>query len=252
MSSVSQDQTVVLITGANQGLGFECVKKLASEQSNYIILLGARDPVKGKEATSKITNLASGTSVDLLEIDINNDASLANAAKTVEARYGRLDALFNNAGISAVGKPGSRECYNAVLATNVTGPACATEAFLPLLRKAQHPRLLFMSSGLASCTQMLDPKSPYWQLGDGPDYKAYIVSKCADNMLGVMYAVQLGKEGFKVNLIDPGFRATNINGYSPYGGLASEGAIQACKLIVNTDKDGPHATFSDMDGILPW
>jgi NAD(P)-dependent dehydrogenase (short-subunit alcohol dehydrogenase family) len=252
MSAITSRHTLVLVSGANQGLGYEIVKKLAAEQADYHILLGSRNFEKGKKAAGSITNVANGTSVEPIELDIDSDDSLAKAATYVAEKYGRLDVLFNNAGISKVQGVTPREEFNRVLTTNVTGYACTTEAFLPLLRKAEMPRLLFMSSGLGSLTCALDPQFPFYGLGVALRNKAYITSKCADNMLGVLYAVQLGKEGFKVNMIDPGFRATNLNGYAEAGGDASEGAIQACKLIADTDKNGLHATFTSMDRVYPW
>lgn len=252
MPSITPNTTLVLITGANQGLGFECVKKLAAEQPDYHILLGSRSSDKGKQAASSITDLAKGTSVEPLELDMGNDASIAQAAKYVEDTYGRLDVLFNNAGISSVAGADFRGNFDGVLSTNVTGYACVTEAFIPLLRKAQIPRLVFMSSGLGSIATTLDPTSPFYGLGNAPSGKAYIVSKCADNMLGALYAVQLGKDGFKVNMIDPGYRATNLNHYSAQAGKPSDGAIQACKVITDTDKNGMHAKFTSTELVYPW
>lgn len=240
--------TVVLITGANQGLGFECVKKLAAEQPNYHILLGSRNAQRGTDAAAKVTKLAPGSQVEPIQLDITDDESIAKAAKYVEDKFGRLDVLFNNAAISKAPGKSFRDEMNEILNTNTTSAACMTEAFLPLLKKAPVPRLVFMSSGLGSAAHTLDPTTPF----HGWIFKAYAASKAAMNLLGVSYAVLHGKEGIKVNMIDPGYRSTNINGFSETGGKAEDGALQACKIIVNTDKDGPHATFTNIDGVVPW
>ncbi|KIW09812.1 hypothetical protein PV08_11913 [Exophiala spinifera] len=240
--------TVVLITGANQGLGFECVKKLAAEQPDYHILLGSRNAQRGTDAAAKVTDLAPGSKVEPIQLDVTDDESIAKAAKYVEQKFGRLDVLFNNAGISKSPGKSFRDEMNEIYNTNTTSAACVTEAFLPLLKKAPVPRLVFMSSGLASAANTLDTALPFY----GWIFKAYSASKAAMNNLGLSYAVLHGKEGFKVNMIDPGYRSTNINGFSETGGRAEEGALQACKIIVDTDKDGPHATFTSIEGTVPW
>ncbi|OAP56375.1 hypothetical protein AYL99_09554 [Fonsecaea erecta] len=243
--------TVVLITGANQGIGFECVKKLATEQPNYRIILCSRDAQKGKEAAAAVTHFAKNTTVEALELDINNDESIARAAKYVEEKYDRLDALLNNAGImSTPGAKSFRDDLRGVMETNAISAACVTEAFIPLMEKSPHPRIVFMSSNFGSITYCLDASRPFY----GYDAKPYFTSKAAMNMLGAQYAVQLGNKrgGFKVNMVDPGFRSTNLNGFHEYGGDPAEGAVEACRLIISTDEDGPNGTFTSIEGPLPW
>jgi len=246
----SPNQTIVLITGANQGLGYEAVKKLAAEQPDYTILLGSRNLENGEKAASTITNLASGTSVVPITLDVDSDDTIDAAAKKVQADYGRLDVLFNNAGVGAASMEGTyRQKMRSVIETNLIGAAVTTEAFIPLLKKSQAPRLLFMSSGIGSIGNTLNPSFPMY----GHDDKPYSTSKAGLNMLAAMYSVQLGKEGFKVNVICPGFRATRINGYHDMAGKPEDGIIAACDLIVSTDKDGPHGTFTAQDyGSWPW
>jgi NAD(P)-dependent dehydrogenase (short-subunit alcohol dehydrogenase family) len=89
-------KTLVLITGANRGLGYFAAQQLASKGS-YHVLLGSRNFDAAKTAVS---SLAEDTSVkvnaadfDPLEIDVTSDTSIAKAAKTVESKYGRLDIL---------------------------------------------------------------------------------------------------------------------------------------------------------------
>ena len=92
----SSPDTVVLITGANQGLGLECVKKLAAEQPNYHILLASRNLEGGKRAASAIGNIAQTTTVEALELDVDDDDSIAKAVKYVEQIYGRLDGRHSS------------------------------------------------------------------------------------------------------------------------------------------------------------
>ncbi|OQV01252.1 hypothetical protein CLAIMM_06640 [Cladophialophora immunda] len=241
--------TVVLTTGANQGIGFECVKKLAAEQPHYRIILCSRDVARGTEAANAVTDFAEDTTVQALELDVNSDESIAQAVQYVEEKYGRLDVLFNNAGImSTPGAKSFRDDLCGVMETNAISAACVTEAFIPLMKKSPRPRIVFMSSNFGSIAYCLDPARPFY----GYDAKPYFTAKAAMNMIGAQYAVQLGKEGFKVNMVDPGFRSTNLNGFHEYGGNPAEGAVEACRVMVNTDKDGPNGTFTSLEGPLPW
>lgn len=241
-------QRVTLITGANQGLGYEAVKRLASQYPDNIVLLGSRSADKGKAAADTITQLASGSRVVPFVIDIDSDASIAAAVKTVEQDYGRLDVLYHNAAVAHL--PGTpREVINAVMQTNASSTVLVTDAFLPLLRKAKVPRILFMSSGLGSLTLNLDPSWPFY----GIDEKPYIASKAAMNMIGVLYLAQLGKEGFKINVLNPGWRATGLNGYAEGAGKAEDGIVEAVKLVVDDDPKGVTGQFVSDDGaFLPW
>lgn len=97
---MSSDQTIVLITGANQGLGLEMVKKLAAENENYLILMAARSKEKVQKAASEIARLANNTKIDTVLLDVTSDESISKAAQTVGDKYGRIDVLVNNAAIA--------------------------------------------------------------------------------------------------------------------------------------------------------
>lgn len=92
----SSNSTIVLITGANKGIGFETAKKLAKEHPDYQVLLGSRSLANGQEAALKLK--AEGILVEPIAIDIVDDASIEAAAEFVKEKYSRLDVLINNAG----------------------------------------------------------------------------------------------------------------------------------------------------------
>ena len=198
-------KTIVLITGANQGVGYECAKYLALAAAHYHILLGSRDPARGADAVKTLEQDASlrGT-VESLTIDVTSDASIDAAAEAVADKHGRLDVLVNNAGILAKQLTDPREAIRAILETNVIGAVSTTEAFLPLLRKASAPRLVFVSSSMGSITHAATKGSPYYA-GRASEYRA---SKAALNMLMVQYHKNL--DGFKVFGADPGLVASNF------------------------------------------
>ncbi|RAL14539.1 NAD(P)-binding protein [Aspergillus homomorphus CBS 101889] len=166
---------------------------LASHE--YHVFLGSRDPARGEESARVLRALPEikGTSVDA-------------AAAYVQAEYGRLNVLVNNAGIAILDEPPSRESYRKVLDVNLIGALSTTEAFLDLLRQSLEKRLIFVSSSTGSITHAADPESPYYS----PRGIEYRTGKAALNMMMVLYWVRLKEEGFKVFGADPGLCATNL------------------------------------------
>lgn len=241
--------TIVLISGANQGIGFEIAKKLATEQNDWHILIGARDLTKGNEAVKSLSDLAS--TVEAVELNVSSDESISTCVADISKTHGRLDVLINNAGIAngpLQTEPTLRKRFTKSLDTNVFGAAVLTDACIAILKKSSLPRIIFMSSEMGSIANALDPEFPYYSIAYMVEYKT---SKAAMNMLGATYAVRYGKEGFKVNMCCPGLRQTGMNNYNSMGGPASEGAINACRLAVE-GKDRPNGTFSNIDGPMRW
>ena len=93
-------KTIILITGANTGLGFEMVRTLCNSDKVYEIFVGGRSPVKAKEAVDVLTKEFTSTRSRLwpVQVDIEDDQSIQCAFDEVQSRFGRLDALVNNAG----------------------------------------------------------------------------------------------------------------------------------------------------------
>jgi NAD(P)-dependent dehydrogenase (short-subunit alcohol dehydrogenase family) len=92
--------TIVLITGANTGLGLETVKSLLRSSRPYIILLGGRDFNKATAAAEDVRKEYpdSPSEVHPVQIDIEDDASIEKLKQRVENDWGRIDVLVNNAG----------------------------------------------------------------------------------------------------------------------------------------------------------
>lgn len=94
-------KTLVLVTGANKGIGYEAVKALLQSERPYHVFLGSRSAERGQQAVETLRNECSGTgqnTVEHIELDIASDASIENAFQTVKTSAGRLDVLINNAG----------------------------------------------------------------------------------------------------------------------------------------------------------
>jgi NAD(P)-dependent dehydrogenase (short-subunit alcohol dehydrogenase family) len=170
---------IALITGANKGIGFEIARQLG--HLGHLVLLGARDATLGQAAAASLE--AEEIDVRLVHVDLGKPETIRAAAAAIEADYGRLDVLVNNAGIAdGADGPPSRAGIDAVrriFDTNFFGTLNVIQTMLSLLRKSAAGRIVNLSSGLGSLTLNSDAKwefAPYKLLG-------YNASKAALNML---------------------------------------------------------------------
>ncbi len=238
-------QKVALITGANKGIGKEIARQLGAQ--GFTVLLGARDAGRGADAAAELGQ--QGIDAHAVVLDVTNQASIDAAARRIDADFGKLDALVNNAGIALDSGPASTldmETLRRTYDTNVFGVFAVTQAMLPLLRKSDAGRIVNMSSGLGSLTQNSDPN---WAFGAIKPL-AYNSSKAALNMLTVIFAAELKDTAIKVNAADPGYVATDLNQHSGPRTVA-QGATAPVRLAT-LPADGPTGGYFDEDGAVPW
>ena len=237
---------IVLITGANKGIGYEVARQLAGRGMH--VLLGSRDAGRGQVAVDALK--AEGlTTVEALEIDVTDQGSIDSAVESVTGNYGRVDVLINNAGIVAdMMEPSeaTSEALRHTFDTNFFGAIAVTQAFLPLLRKSSNPRIVNVSSGLGSLAQHSDPNWPYARF----NALSYCSSKTALNAFSVLLAKELRGTGIKVNVADPGYTATDLNNNSGHQTVA-EGS-EAIVTLATLGADGPTGTYIDREGVVPW
>jgi hypothetical protein len=94
------NNSIVLITGGNTGIGYETVKALYASPEAHTIIMGSRSLDKAAEAISTLKSEIPESKSEIVpvQIDIESNASMEAAFKTVESQFGRIDALVNNAG----------------------------------------------------------------------------------------------------------------------------------------------------------
>ncbi|MCO5971435.1 SDR family oxidoreductase [Actinoallomurus soli] len=239
-------EKIALITGANKGIGYEVARQLG--ERGVIVLVGARDEVRGKHAADSLA--ARGIAAVPLRIDVRDATTVSDAATEIERRYGRLDILVNNAGIAGgfTGTPSeaTADDLREVYETNVFGVVSVTNAMLPLLRRSEAGRVVNMSSHVGSLALNSDPASPFARL----NMIAYQSSKTALNALTVAYAKELRGTPIKVNAANPGVVATDINHHQGRR-TPAEGAVIAVRLAL-LDAAGPSGSCLSEDGIVPW
>ena len=235
----------VLITGANKSIGFETAKQLLA--LGYYVYLGSRDLEKGEAAAKQLQS----ANVKAIQIDISNPQSIAGARKNIES----LDVLINNAGISG-GFPQPAitttvDVMREVFDTNYFGTIQVTQAFIDLLMKSPEPRIVNVTSGLASLTLHNDPSWQFYKIKSA----AYGPSKTALNAYTVVLAYELKDTAFKVNVVDPGYTATDFNQHRGPRNVAD--AAKDIVKFATLEADGPSGIFYSVDnnpetGVSPW
>lgn len=136
---------IILVTGANKGIGKAICKKILTDHLDTFVLLGSRDKDRGEAAMQSLVceiGDDSGHSIASLQLDVADDESVRAAAAQVAEKYGTIHAIVNNAGIY----PGLD--FDAGIQTNVFGPYRVCNAFMPLLDKTVG-RIVNVASGAA-------------------------------------------------------------------------------------------------------
>ncbi|HZE84199.1 MAG TPA: SDR family oxidoreductase [Puia sp.] len=234
------------ITGANKSIGLATARQLG--KTGYHIFLGSRSLQNGETAARQLA--AEGIQVTVIQADIANKDSVEKAQAEIAAKTDHLDTLINNAGIlGKLPQPPSQtdpETILEVFDTNFFGTIRTTQAFLGLLRAAAAPRIVNVTSDLASLTRHSDPGWKYYSFKGA----AYGPSKTALNAYTLALAYELRDTAFKVNCVNPGYTATDFNNYR-----GEKSPEQAAKIIVKfatLDASGPTGKFYSEEGETPW
>ena len=222
---------VALVSGGNRGIGPEVCRQLADR--GYDVLLGSRDEARGHAAARGIAG-AKG-SVVASRLDVTEPESIERTRELAASRFGRLDALVNNAAAlydtwqNAV--TADLDQVRAALESNTLGPWRLVQGLLPLLRRSAHARVVNVSS----------------ESGGGTP--AYRVSKTALHALTRMLAAELRGDRILVNAVCPGWVATDMGG--PGGRPVAQGAASVVWAVVLPD-DGPSGGFFRDGRRLDW
>ncbi|KAK1658991.1 hypothetical protein BDP55DRAFT_564022 [Colletotrichum godetiae] len=248
---------IILVTGANRGIGFGIVQAIAGRIDNSTILVGCRTRESGEEAVRRWRGIGIKQALDVLPFDIEDDASIVAAAAIVDEKYGKLDVLINNAAKvtapESLDLPDVRSATNSVLANCVTSNLIVTQAFLPLLRKSESPRVIMTSSARGSMTKTANGELP-------PAASInYCMAKAALNMLTLQ--LHLAEEGRTTDdkivfwATSPGHCKTAFNGFR--GSKEPVDGAEVFARLLESERDAiASGTFSEFeDGefrLVPW
>ncbi|WP_405644119.1 SDR family oxidoreductase [Streptomyces uncialis] len=234
--------TTTLITGANKGLGYETARRLT--EAGHTVLVGARDPRRGRAAAERI-------GARFLPLDVTDEESVLAASERVREEFGRLDVLVNNAGILGPRREAAEltaDDIKKLYDTNVFGAVRVTRAFLQLLRAGESPTVVNVSSGLGSLAIAAEPERFESLLPVYYPSLGYNSSKAALNMITVQYAKEFPEITF--NAVDPGWTATDLNDHR--GVQTVEEGAEVIVRMATLCGDSPTGGFFGNTGTVPW
>jgi len=220
------------VTGADRGLGRALVQQLAAQ--GWRVFAGTFSPD---------TDYADcGESVTAVPLDVRSLASVKAAVAATAAHTTSLDLLLNNAGIHLDDQDQVLDdvdledgTIQAQFETNTLGPLRCIQQFLPLLRAGETKRIINISSEAGSIGQS-------WRVGA----LGYCMSKAALNMQGTILVNHLGREGFRIAHIHPGWLVSKIGG--PHADITADVAARGVLEWGLQDHPTDRLTYVDYQG----
>ena len=201
---------VIIITGANSGIGYEAAKEFARKGAQ--IILASRNLDKAQSALSQIQSEIPETKAEILKLDLANLKSIQQFTDTFKKKYNHLDVLLNNAGIMMVPYGKTQDGFEKQLGTNHLGHFTLTGLLIDLLLKTSGAVVVNISSN-AHHFDELDFSNLMYEEGEGYSaQKAYGRSKLANLLFTYELQRRFGVKGVNTIAVaaHPGISNTNL------------------------------------------
>ena len=249
----SMNGKIVMITGANSGIGFETTLGLAKMGAEIIMV--CRNPEKGKEALEEIKSKSGNTNIHLMITDFASLESVRKLAKDFADKYQRLDVLVNNAGFVADKRRLTVDGYESTFAVNYLAPFLLTNLLLPILKKSGKARIVNVASdahkmGHIDFDDLMSEKNQSM-------INVYGNSKIAVILFTSELARRLEGTGITVNSLHPGVVHSNFASNGPstwklffkYGSMflitPEKGAVTSIYLASSSEVEGVTGKYFD-------
>lgn len=230
-------QKIVLITGANRGMGLATAKFFAN-QNYHVIMVGKNESALNVEVNQlKIKN--QNIEAFVADISINDDCH--RLIKYIYESYSRVDILINNAGIyieEANCLQSADEIFESTLSINTKAPYLLIKGILPLMQKNNYGRIVNVSSQLGSIA------------GESSHCLSYSLSKNSLNSLTRIFSTLVRGKNIKINSICPGWVKTDMGGASAPRSI--EQGISGIIWAATLDENGPSGGFYHDKKLIDW
>lgn len=185
---------VILITGAAKGIGRGIVEELSKNQENTIIINYNKSEKEAIELKKKV-----GENAEIYKADVTNKSEVEEMIRFIIGKYGKIDVLINNAGISQIKMFNdiTQEDWNTMLNTNLTSAFITTKAVTPNMIHNKNGCIINISS--------------IWGIVGGSCEVHYSASKAGLIGMSKALAKELGPSNIRINVIAPGDIDTDMN-----------------------------------------
>ena len=199
---------IVIITGANSGIGFETAKSLAEQGAQ--VVMACRDASRAEAALQDLKQAVPQAQVQLMNLDLSSFDSIHNFAESFQAQYKQLDVLVNNAGLFPMSEQKTAEGFEMQFGVNHLGHFLLTHLLLPELKASGSARVVNVASMIHQMGKIdfnsFQGEKPYKAL------TAYGQSKLANVLFSRELAKRYGSDGISSFSLHPGGVGTNIAG----------------------------------------
>ena len=242
LSKANISEKIILITGANRGIGYAVANELAKVNSSLI--LACRNKSEGLKAKEKIEITSGNKKICVLSLDLASFSSIRRFCKEFSKYFQRLDVLINNAGIFTMDEEKTEDNLEMTMGINYFGTFLLTNLLIPFLEKSKEGRIINVVSD-AFKKGKLDVKNIEKRQTTG--MKAYTASKYALVQFTTLLAEKVGGTNISVNAVHPGHVNSGIwnfnKWYAPIFRLFSkafmsnstEGAIPILHLALSEE-----------------
>ncbi|MFQ5831378.1 MAG: SDR family oxidoreductase [Candidatus Thorarchaeota archaeon] len=239
---------VCIVTGSNSGIGKETALALAELDATVVMVV--RNAERGEAARSEIVDETGNNRIDLMLCDLSSIDSIRQFAKEFTAKYDRLDVLINNAGAAYHKRQVTVDGFEQTFAVNYIGPFLLTYELLPVLKVSVPSRVINLTSGMH-----FRAKVDFDNLQRERRYRgmsAYGDAKLMVAMHTYELARRLEGTGVSVNVVHPGFVATNMG--SSMGGLWNKIMFKMVRPLQISPKEGAEtsvyvASSPELEGV---
>ena len=233
----SQQGKIILITGANSGLGLEATKVLSGKGAH--VVMTARNLKSGNEAISLIKKENANAKLDLMQLDLSDFASIHKFSEEFHKKYKQLDVLINNAGVMfPVKRELTKQKFEVQFGTNHLGHFLLTGLLLDLLKSTPNSRIAIQSSGQHKA-KMGKPDIHFDDLNFDKGYNKFIAYS-QSKLANLLFAYELDRQ-LKANKIDitvvaahPGYTKTDLTRHTSFFVQAIITNILAQKVEIGT------------------